>query len=141
MNKRRVEFGICIVDTRVVRLQRTGDRKLPQKKIFTAKCAKQTQRAQSTNPYEFNTSCSFARTFVFLCGEFSDLLGQLFLIGILVTSSNLPNAVVNLNERTRTIKSAINIVARRVIRLPRCGDKKRELWMICEDTNHGDSIT
>ena len=114
MNKRRVEFGICIVDTRVVRLQRTGDRKLPQKKIFTAKCAKQTQRAQSTNPYEFNTSCSFARTFVFLCGKFLDLLRQLFfVIGILVASSNLSDAVVNLNERTRPIKSAINIVARR----------------------------
>ena len=47
--------------------------------------------------------------------------------------------MVNLNERTQPIKSAINIVVKRLIRLQRCcGDKRGELWMICEDTNHGD---
>ena len=62
-----------------------------------------------------------------------------FFIGILVESSNMSNAAVNLNERTRHIKSPINIVARRLIRLQRCcSDKPGELWMICEDTNHGD---
>ena len=38
-------------------------------------------------------------------------------------------------------ESGICIVITRQIRLQRSGDKKRELWMLCEDTNHGDSIT
>jgi hypothetical protein len=40
----------------------------------------------------------------------------------------------NLAEET-----GICIADTRMIRLPRCcGDKPEELWMICEDTNHGD---
>jgi len=42
----------------------------------------------------------------------------------------------NLAEET-----GICIADTRMIRLPRCcGDKPGELWMICEDTNHGDDF-